>query len=79
MKKMSLPIVKFYPDLMKILMTPLGKFKDQERNHPTKLTFLNEEDIEDPLTIEKALSSPDSIKWKETIQEELDSIIIADI
>ena len=54
-----------------------------ERNPPTKLkdyfTFISEGDVEDPLTIEKALSALDSLKWKEAINEELDSIIKNDV
>ena len=55
----------------------------RERNPPTKLkdyfTFISEGDVEDPLTIEKALFALDSLKWKEAINEELDSIIKNDV
>ena len=55
----------------------------RERNPPTKLkdyfTFISEGDVEDPLTIEKALSALDSLKWKEAINEKLDSIIKNDV
>ena len=55
----------------------------RERNPPTKLkdyfTYISEGDVEDPLTIEEALSALDSLKWKEAIKEELDSIIKNDV
>ena len=55
----------------------------RERNPPTKLkdyfTFISEGDVEDPLTIEEALPALDSLKWKEAIKEELDSIIKNDV
>ena len=51
----------------------------RERNLPTELkdyfTFLSEGDVEDPLTIEEVLSALDSLKCKEAIKEELDSVI----
>jgi len=45
---------------------PSSKLRDH-------FTFLNEEEIKDPLTIHKAFTS--SIKWKEATKQELDSII----
>jgi hypothetical protein len=67
---------KFWLGNLKILIIHLVEFKDKKK-HSSKLrdhfTFLNEEEIKDPLTIHKAFTS--SIKWKEAIKQELDSII----
>jgi len=72
-------IYRFWLDNLKILMIHLVEFKGKKiassklKDH---FTFLNGEEIEDPLTIHKALTS--LIKWKEAIKEELDSIIKVD-
>jgi hypothetical protein len=51
----------------------LVEFKEKGY-HQDHFTFLKEEEIEDHLTIYKALASFESINYKESTKEELDSI-----
>lgn len=62
------------PIMLKVLAQPS---KHSRRKTSTieieKIFYFLEEDIGDPLTINKVSSFPDSIKWKEVMKEELDS------
>lgn len=50
----------------------------RERQPPSHLkdyfTFVNKEELDDPLTYREAISSSDSNKWKQAMEEELESI-----
>jgi len=58
---------------LKILIIHLVEFK-KKGYHQDHFTFLKEEEIENHLTIYKALASFESINYKESTKEELDSI-----
>ena len=72
------PNIEIISKPMETYHDTIGKIQ-RERNPTTRLkqylTFISEENNDDPLTVKEALSSLDSNKWVEAIEEELDSII----